>query len=74
MSKDYLCGFLHLFQNINYIFIPCSVGSDNHLQLGDQICLQGKKKSAGKRITGFQVMFCIFLFTSHKDLRYENIS
>ncbi|CDP12205.1 unnamed protein product [Coffea canephora] len=29
---------------------------DNELQLGAQICLQGKKKSAGKRITGFQ--FC----------------
>lgn len=29
---------------------------DNQLQLGAQICLQGKKKSAGKRITGFQ--FC----------------
>ncbi|KAL3499177.1 hypothetical protein ACH5RR_038270 [Cinchona calisaya] len=29
---------------------------DNHLQVGAQICLQGKKKLAGKRITGFQ--FC----------------
>ncbi|XP_010267520.1 PREDICTED: 2-deoxy-glucose resistant protein 2 [Nelumbo nucifera] len=28
--------------------------SDNHLQLVKQICLQGKKKSPGKRITGFQ--------------------
>ncbi|KAH7513687.1 hypothetical protein FEM48_Zijuj11G0007400 [Ziziphus jujuba var. spinosa] len=27
---------------------------DNHLQLDAQICLQGKKKSPGKRITGFQ--------------------
>ncbi|KAL5551544.1 hypothetical protein UlMin_001720 [Ulmus minor] len=27
---------------------------DNRLQLNDQICLQGKKKSPGKRITGFQ--------------------
>ncbi|CAI9093374.1 OLC1v1028864C1 [Oldenlandia corymbosa var. corymbosa] len=29
---------------------------DNRMQLGAQICLQGKKKSGGKRITGFQ--FC----------------
>ncbi|KAL3499036.1 hypothetical protein ACH5RR_041768 [Cinchona calisaya] len=29
---------------------------DNHLQFGAQISLQGKKKLAGKRITGFQ--FC----------------
>ncbi|XP_042481169.1 uncharacterized protein LOC122061775 [Macadamia integrifolia] len=28
--------------------------SDNFLQLDDQICLQGKKKSPWKRITGFQ--------------------
>ncbi|KAF8379751.1 hypothetical protein HHK36_029200 [Tetracentron sinense] len=28
--------------------------SDNHLQLDAQICLQGKKKSPSKRITGFQ--------------------
>lgn len=28
--------------------------TDNHLQLADQICLQGKKKSPEKRITGFQ--------------------
>lgn len=28
--------------------------SDNHLQLDDQICLHGKKKSPCKRITGFQ--------------------
>ncbi|KAG8374555.1 hypothetical protein BUALT_Bualt10G0007600 [Buddleja alternifolia] len=27
---------------------------DNRLLLGDQICLTGKKKSPGKRITGFQ--------------------
>ncbi|OVA06324.1 WD40 repeat [Macleaya cordata] len=28
--------------------------SDNHLQLGAQICLHVKKRSPGKRITGFQ--------------------
>lgn len=28
---------------------------DNHLELDAQICLQGKKKLPGKRITGFQV-------------------
>ncbi|XP_042952973.1 uncharacterized WD repeat-containing protein C3H5.08c-like isoform X2 [Carya illinoinensis] len=28
--------------------------TDAHLQLNDQICLQGKKKIPGKRITGFQ--------------------
>ncbi|KAJ1438044.1 WD40/YVTN repeat-like-containing domain superfamily [Sesbania bispinosa] len=27
---------------------------DNHLQLDAQLCLQGKKKTSGKRITGFQ--------------------
>ncbi|XP_047971706.1 WD repeat-containing protein 44 isoform X1 [Salvia hispanica] len=27
---------------------------DNRLQLGDSICLKGKKKLAGKKITGFQ--------------------
>ncbi|XP_022849644.1 protein tipD-like [Olea europaea var. sylvestris] len=32
------------------------IGLDNRLQLGDQICLKGKKKLTGKRITGFQ--FC----------------
>lgn len=31
------------------------LGSDNRLQLYAQICLQGKKKSPLKRITGFQV-------------------
>lgn len=28
--------------------------SGNHLQLDAQLCIQGKKKSTGKRITGFQ--------------------
>lgn len=32
-------------------------GSDNHIQLEDQVPLQGKKKSPFKRITGFQVAF-----------------
>ncbi|CAN6484824.1 unnamed protein product [Victoria cruziana] len=30
--------------------------SDNHLQLENEICLQGKKKSPGKKITGFQFL------------------
>lgn len=38
--------------------------SDNHLQLDAQICLQGKKKSPGKRITGFQVVKLYPLFCS----------
>ncbi|XP_073305521.1 uncharacterized protein [Primulina huaijiensis] len=29
---------------------------DNRMELGDQICMKGKKKQSGKRITGFQ--FC----------------
>lgn len=28
---------------------------DNHLQMGLQVCLQGKKKLTNKRVTGFQV-------------------
>lgn len=30
---------------------------DNRLQLGDSICLKGKKKLPGKKITGFQVNY-----------------
>lgn len=36
------------------IIIP--MFSDNHLQLDAQISIQGKKKSPGRRITGFQVV------------------
>lgn len=31
------------------------MGSDNRLKLDAQICLNGKKKSPGKRIIGFEV-------------------
>lgn len=31
------------------------MGSDNRLELDAQICLNGKKKSPGKRIIGFEV-------------------
>lgn len=39
-------------------------GSDNQLQLEDEICLKGKKKLACKRITGFQVSAPCLLFAS----------
>lgn len=41
-----------------------SMLSDDHLKLDAQICIQGKKKSVGKRITGFQVVIDKFI-SSH---------
>lgn len=41
-----------------------SMFSDNQLKLDAQICIQGKKKSLGKRITGFQVVMDKFISSS----------
>lgn len=51
------------------------LGTDNHLQIDDEICLYGKKKAPCKKITGFQVaitspdcfVFC-FWFLVHVNL------
>lgn len=40
---------------VNLILTGLFHGSDNHLQMYAQICVQGKKKSPFKRITGLQV-------------------
>jgi len=39
------------------------VESDNQLQMQSQLCLLGKKKSSGRGITGFQVLFFLPFFT-----------
>lgn len=41
------------------------MGSDNRLELDAQICLNGKKKSPGKRIIGFEVFFYIQKSSKH---------
>ncbi|KAG4391623.1 hypothetical protein GLYMA_05G220000v4 [Glycine max] len=47
---------------------------DNHLQLDVQLCLRGKKKTSGKKITGFQVgCFCHSLFLFCSILFYANL-
>jgi hypothetical protein len=42
------------------------VESDNQLQMQSQLCLLGKKKSSGRGITGFQVLFFLFLPFLHQ--------
>lgn len=49
----------HMKDSYLYVY-----GLDNRLQLSSQICLEGKKKLAGKRITGFQVSISILLHPS----------
>lgn len=51
-------------KKITYLNSACCL-SDNHLQMDVQVCLHGKKKSPGKRITGFQVVkFSAFTYDS----------
>lgn len=55
--KDWRFGCI---SDLIYLFcqklIMSYLDSDNSLQLDAQVCLQGKKKSPGKRIAGFQVV------------------
>lgn len=53
--------FLILLREWQIIICFNLLGLDNRLQLGDQICLKGKKKLTGKRITGFQVVISSLL-------------
>lgn len=58
--------------------IMVSIFSDNHLELDAPISIQGKKKSPGKRITGFQVVMdnwlCYFFhFHFFTLLQYTNV-